>query len=64
MGRGPGLPLAADERAVSLLEATIDDLRFYQITHSSPEIAEVIRSLKFVCETLLEQFDRDTGARR
>jgi hypothetical protein len=64
MGRGPGLPLTNDERAVSLLEATIDDLRFYQITHSSPEIAEVIRSLKFVCETLLEQFDRDTGARR
>jgi hypothetical protein len=64
MGRGPGLPLAADERAVSLLEATIDDLRFYQITHPSPEIAEVIRALKFVCETLLERFDRDTGVRR
>ena len=64
MGRGPGLPLADDERAVSLLEAIIDDLRFYQVTHSDPTIAEVIRSLKFVCETLLERFDRDTGVRK
>ena len=64
MGRGPGLPLANDERAVARLEAIIDDLRFYQVTHCDPTIAEVIRSLKFVCGTLLERFDPDTGARR
>jgi hypothetical protein len=64
MGRGPGLPLANDERAVALLERVIDDLRFYQITHSSPEIAEAIRALKFISETLLKRFDQDTGARR
>jgi hypothetical protein len=61
---GTGIPLADDERAAALLEAVIDDLRFYQVTHSSPEIAEVIRSLKFVYGTLLERFDRETGVRK
>ena len=64
MGRGPGLPLTNDERAAGLLATVIDDLRFYQVTHCSPEIAEVIRSLKFIQEALLERFDADTGVRK
>ena len=61
---GTGLPLADDERDAGLLDVVIMDLTFYAISHPSPEIAEAIKSLRFIHHNMIARFDVQTGVRK
>ena len=50
---GTGLALADDERDAGLLDVVIMDLTFFQISNPSPEIAEAIKSLRFIHQNMV-----------
>ena len=60
---GTGLALADDERDAGLLDVVIMDLTFFQISNPSPEIAEAIKSLRFIHQNMVARFDPQTGVR-